>query len=84
MGNPYKSEGNPYLEGEPSPSSPTSVPDIFEIEDSGRGTFDIRRNGRPWRYDRDDVDEAMRDIAQAGGGRVILIEPDGYRREVRT
>ncbi len=58
---------------------------IIRVNDDGT-TVDVLRNKRAWRYDLDDVDEALREIkrAEGKGHPVTLIEQDGYRRKIAT
>lgn len=58
------------------------VNDEWEIEPTGRGTFDVRRNRRPYRYDTEDLDEALSEVRRAGGKKAVVIQPDGYRETV--
>ncbi len=58
----------------------------YAIDIQPDGKVDVTRNRRAWRYDLDDVDEALRVIrrAEGRGVPVTLIEQDGYRRKVST
>lgn len=58
----------------------------YRIEILPSGLVDVTRNTRAWKYDLDDVDEAMRLIrrAEGPGHEVTLVEPDGYPTKVST
>lgn len=49
-------------------------------------SVDIQRDRRAWRYDLDDLDEALSVIrrSEGRGVEVTVEEPDGYRHRVRT
>lgn len=55
----------------------------FQIEVMPGGRCDIRLDGRAYRYDRDDLDEALTEVRRAGADSVEVIEEDGYRRTIR-
>jgi hypothetical protein len=52
------------------------------------GNIDVRRNGRAFRYDLDDVEEAVRLIRRSPkfdpGDQVTVVDQDGYRRSLRV
>lgn len=58
----------------------------YAAEIQGNGKVDVTRNRRAWRYDLDDLDEALAHVrrAEGRGVQVTVIEPDGYRRKVST
>lgn len=62
------------------PDKPTQ----YTIEENPDGTFDVRRNGRSFRYDLDDLDEARLAARRDGATEVTLIETDGYRRKIKA
>lgn len=61
--------------------------DDFELEvDPVTGRVDIRRNGRAYAYDEEDLDIALLRVRREIGHNkeVVVIEPDGYRTRART
>lgn len=63
------------------------VPAKWEIEEY-RGTFDVRRDGRAFKYDLDDIEDAVRAIRRSrkfqAGDQIIVIEESGYRHRLRV
>lgn len=52
------------------------------------GNFDVRRNGRSFRYDLDDVDEALKAIRRSPkfspDDQVFVVDESGYRKRVKV
>ena len=61
-------------------------PNTYEVELLSSGKVDVLRNRRAWKYDLDDLDEAVRVImrAEGRGFEFTVIELDGYRRKAST
>ena len=57
--------------------------DEWEIEPTGRGTFDVRRNRRPIRFDRETLLDAVEEARRAGAREITVVDPDGYRHRER-
>lgn len=55
----------------------------WEITPGLPGTFDLRLNRRPVKYDLDDLDEAFEEARNRGATEVTVIEGDGYRTKHR-
>lgn len=55
----------------------------WEIACEEDGTFTIRKDRRIYTYE-DDLDMALREVSQAGGKEVTVIQLDGYRDLVRV
>lgn len=57
----------------------------YEAHIQPDGKVDVHRNRRAWRYDLDDLDEAVRVVrrAESKGYPLTVVEEDGYRRKVR-
>jgi hypothetical protein len=51
----------------------------WEIEENLDGTFDVRHDRRPVRYDEDTLEDAIGEVRRGGGIEFVLIETDGYR-----
>lgn len=55
----------------------------YEIEVGGPGRVDVRKDGRAFLYDRDDLEEAFRAVTRDRGYRssdaVWVVHSDGYR-----
>jgi hypothetical protein len=59
--------------------------DGWEIEQTSGGQLDLRYNRRPIFYDRDEVEECVREIRRRdpAATEVTIIDPDGYRHRER-
>jgi hypothetical protein len=61
---------------------------IEEFHRAGTVLFDVKRNGRAFKYDLDDVQDAVRAIRRSRkfeeGDKLILIDETGYRSSLRT
>lgn len=58
----------------------------YEAEILPSGKVDLTRNRRAWKYDLDDLDEAIKFVRRekGRGWPITVIEQDGYRRIVRS
>jgi hypothetical protein len=59
---------------------------VYQAEIMDDGKVDVTRDRRAWKYDLDDLDEALAFIRreQGRGWPVTVVEQDGYRRIVRS
>ena len=59
----------------------------WKIEEQGSGLVDVQLNGRAWRYDLEDSEEAVRSIVRSPdyglADSVYLVHYDGYRELLR-
>lgn len=64
----------------------TMTPNKYFIELLSNGKVDIARNTRAWRYDLDDLDEALSAVrkAEGKGVEVLVVGPDGGRSKTKT
>lgn len=56
----------------------------WEVRSERPGTFDLRADRRPVRYDYDSLEEALRDAKRRGATEVTVVESDGYRVKTRV
>ena len=69
----------------PEPRVGASQVADFTLEILPDGKVDITKNRRAWKYDMDDLDEAIRAVKKFMGQPCIVtvVEQDGYRKKLR-